>query len=260
MKLATTSVETKKCPWRGVIAICRGKGDGEGFIAVHPHRSSSMSKRKRGDTHVIFLPSLSFILCGGAPGCRAGRLDSSSLSSNGWGSWCLGCPAGRSSRSPGWCAPAPPASGLAPAPLLKWRRSCSKSSRTCGACGQTGLKWCPNRHRCRCCRCHSPAPEEASSWRSVCSQFGRTPLAPGPAGSRQVQCTLQRQNTEQPAQGFLKGERKWLSRTSLKRTKYTQVPCAHTSHGLWRGRVSNGYFYFRALLCLFPPGKSGRGI
>lgn len=181
-------------------------------------------------------------MCGEAPGCRAGRLDSSSLSSSGWGSWSLGCPAGRSSRSPGWCAPAPPAAELAPAPPPKWRRSCSKSSRTCGACGLTGPKWCPNRHRCRCCRYRSPAPEEVFWRRSVCSQFGRTPLAPGPAGSRRVQCTLRRQNTERPARGFLKRERKLLSRTTLKRRKHTQLLCAHANHGLWRGTVSNDCF------------------
>lgn len=209
MKLATTSAETRKCPWRGVIAIYQGEGGRESFIAVHPHCSSSMPERKQGDTHIILLPYFSSIMCGGAPaGCRAGWLHSPSLSNSGWGSWSLGCLAGRSSRSPGWCAPAPPAVELAPAPLLKWRRSCSKSSRTCGACGLTGPKWYLSHHRCRCCHCRSRAPEEVFLWRSVYSQFGRTPLVPGPAGSRRVQCTLQRQNTEQPARGFLKGERK----------------------------------------------------
>lgn len=134
-----------------------------------------------------------------------------SPSSIGSGSWCPAPQAARSSRSPWWFVRAPPSAVRAPAPLQRWTRSYSKSSRSGGVCAPRGQRLCPRYHpRCRCCRC-TRGPASTSSGDLAGSPCGRRSSSPRRPRSGTGQCTLQRQSTERLAQGFLQGEKEKTS-------------------------------------------------
>lgn len=96
------------------------------------------------------------------------------LSNTYWGSASRGCQVARSSRSLGWCAPAPPASALSPALPPTWIRSCWACVRIAGAAAPTDPTWCP-----------SPSP---SRWNRRKSRRGALVSWQGPADGAGSRC------------------------------------------------------------------------
>lgn len=195
--------------------------------------------------------------CGPCPSLAAslgGQVSVLAPSSSGSGSWSPEPRAGRSSRSPWWCAPAPPAAGRAPAPPLTWTRSCSKSSRSGGVSWWRCQTPCPScRPRCRCCRycCLDPAgisSEDAAD--SLCGKRSSSPRRPGWAPAR---CTHRRQSTGLLAQGFLQEEAEAFERCRPQMRRANRVPghLAHCSPHLEVPMVTNSAFLCDKLHTIF---------
>lgn len=165
-------------------------------------------------------------------------------SSSGSGSWCQEPRAGHSSKSPWWCVPAPLAAGHAPAPPLRWRRSCSKSSRS------DDVSWLrcqmPRRSchpRCRCCCCCFLGPAGTSSGDVAGSLCGKRSSSPGQLRWGPARCTHQRQSTGLLAQDFLEEEEEeniWEMTTIYAESKYdSSTGCTP----LTRPQSFDGYKY-----------------
>lgn len=161
---------------------------------------------------------------------RGVRVPAPAPSSSGSGSWSLEPRAGRSSRSLWWCARAPPAAGLAPAPPPRWRRSCSKSSRSGGVSWQRCPMPCPSCHpHCRCCHCCcSLARAGISSGDAAGSLCGRRSSPPRQPGWGPARCTRLRRSTELLARDFLgewrEEDSSWEMTTPDAESKYDSSP------------------------------------
>lgn len=134
------------------------------------------------------------------------------LSNTDWGSVSLGCPAARSSRSPGWFAPFPQASALFPAPPPTWTRSCWAYAQSAGVSAPTDLRWCPSLSPSRWNRRMS-REDAVVSWREAAGGAGsrcdRRSVLPGRRGWGRGPNTHHRQRIVQPSLGDLLYKRNW---------------------------------------------------